>query len=45
MPSGLIDANEDFHVCVVDEWDGSINDCFEMTNSPNKGPEYISVKV
>jgi len=45
MPSGLIDANEDFHVCVVDEGDGSIYDCFEMTNSPNKGPEYITVRV
>ena len=45
MPSGLIDANEDFHVCVVDEGDGSIYDCFEMTNSPKKGPEYLTVRV
>lgn len=45
MPSGLIDANEDFHVCVVDEDDGSIYDCFEMTNSPKKGPEYLTVRV
>ncbi len=45
MPSGLIDANEDFHVCVVDEDDGSIYDCFEMTNSPKKGPEYLTVMV
>ena len=45
MPSGLIDANEDFHVCVVDEDDGSIYDCFEMTNSPKEGPEYLTVMV
>lgn len=45
MPSGLIDANEDFHVCVVDEDDGSIYDCFEMTTSPKKGPEYLTVMV
>lgn len=45
MPSGLIDANEDFHVCVVDEDDGSIYDCYEMTNSPKKGPEYLTVRV
>lgn len=45
MPSGLIDSNEDFHVCVVDEDDGSIFDCFEMTNSPKKGPEYLTVRV
>jgi len=45
MPSGLIDANEDFHVCVVDEDDGSKYDCFELTNSPKKGPEYLIVKV
>ena len=45
MPSGLIGENEDFHVCVVDEDDGSIYDCFEMTNSPKKGPEYLTVKV
>jgi hypothetical protein len=45
MPSGLIDANEDFHVCVVDEDDGSIYDCFEMTNGPKKGPEYLTVRV
>ena len=45
MPSGLIDANEDFHVCVVDEDDGTIYDCFEMTNSPKKGPEYLTVRV
>lgn len=45
MPSGLIDANEDFHVCMVDEDDGSIYDCFEMTNSPKEGPEYLTVMV
>ena len=45
MPSGLIDTNEDFHVCVVDEDDGSIYDCYEMTNSPKKGPEYLTVQV
>lgn len=45
MPSGLIDANEDFHVCVIDEDDGSTYDCFEMTNSPKKGPEYLTVRV
>lgn len=45
MPSGLIDANEDFHVCVVYENGGSIYDCFEMTNSPKKGPEYLTVRV
>lgn len=45
MPSGLIDANEDFHVCVVDENDGSIYDCYEMINSPDKGPEYLTVIV
>lgn len=45
MPSGLIDAKESFHVCVVDEDDGSIYDCFEMTNSPKKGPEYLTVRV
>jgi len=45
MPSGLINANEDFHVCVVDEDDGSTYDCFEMTNSPKKGPEYLTVRV
>ena len=45
MPSGLIDTSEDFHVCVVDEDDGSIYDCFEMTNSPKKGPEYLTVMV
>jgi hypothetical protein len=45
MPSGLIEANEDFHVCVVDENDGSIYDCYEMTNSPEKGPEHLTVRV
>lgn len=45
MPSGLIDTNDDFHVCVVDEDDGSMYDCFEMTNNPNKGPEYLTVRV
>lgn len=45
MPSGLIDTNEDFHVCMVDENDGSIYDCYEMTNSPKKGPEYLTVRV
>ncbi len=45
MPSGLIDANEDFHVCVVDEDDGSIYDCYEMTNNPKKGPENLTVRV
>ena len=45
MPSGLIDANEDFHICVVDENDGSIYDCYEMTNSPKKGPEHLTVRV
>ena len=45
MPSKLIDANEDFHVCVVDENDGSIYDCYEMTNSPKKGPEHLTVRV
>lgn len=45
MPSGLIDANEDFHVCVVDEDDGSIYDCYELTNSPKKGPEFLTIKV
>jgi hypothetical protein len=45
MPSGLIDTNEDFHVCVVDKDDGSIYDCYEMTNSPKKGPEHLTVRV
>lgn len=45
MPSGLIDTNEDFHVCVVDENEGRIYDCYEMTNSPRKGPEYLTVRV
>ena len=45
MPSGLIDANEDFHLCVVDEDNGSIYDCYEMTNSPKKGPEHLTVRV
>jgi hypothetical protein len=45
MPSGLIEANEDFHVCVFDENDGSIYDCYEMTNSPKKGPEHLTVRV
>lgn len=45
MPSGLIDTYEDFHVCVVDENDGSLYDCYEMTNSPKKGPEYLTVRV
>jgi hypothetical protein len=45
MPSGLIEANDDFHVCVVDENDGSIYDCYEMTNSPKKVPEHLTVRV
>ena len=45
IPSGLIDTNEYFHVCVIDEDDGSIYDCIEMTNSPKKGPEYLTVRV
>ncbi len=45
MPSGLIDTNEDFHVCMVDENNGSIYDCYEMTNSPKKGPEYLTVRL
>lgn len=45
MPSGLIESNEDFHVCVNDEDDGRIYDCFGMTNSPKKGPEYLTVRV
>lgn len=45
MPSGLIEANEDFHVCVVDEDDESIYDCYELTNSPKKGPEHLTVRV
>lgn len=45
MPSGLIDVNEDFHVCVVDKENESIYDCYEMTNSPKKGPERLKVRV
>jgi hypothetical protein len=45
MPSGLIDANEDFHVCVVDEDDGSTYRCYEKTNSPYNRPEYLTVRV
>lgn len=45
MPSGLIDTNEAFHVCVVDEDDGSTYDCYKMTNSPRNGPEYLTVRV
>ena len=45
MPSGLIDTNENFHVCVVDEDNGSIYDCYEMTNSPKKVPEHLTVRV
>ncbi len=45
MPSGLIDTYEDFHVCVVDEDDESIYDCYELTNSPKKGPEHLTFRV
>ncbi len=45
MPSGLIDVNEVFHVCVVNENDGGIYDCYEKTNSPYNRPEYLTVRV
>ena len=44
IPSGLIDTNEYFHVCVIDEDDGSIYDCIEI-QTVLKGPEYLTVRV
>jgi hypothetical protein len=36
---------KDFHVCVADEDNGSIYDCFEMTTSTKKGPENLTVRI
>lgn len=45
MPSGLIDTYEEFHICVIDENKGRLYTCYDMTNSPKKGPEYLTIRV
>ncbi|HET6589505.1 MAG TPA: hypothetical protein VFG45_05005 [Candidatus Nitrosocosmicus sp.] len=47
MPSGIIDVNETFHICiegpVTDEGNGVI--CYNLLNNPQRGPEEITIRV
>jgi hypothetical protein len=47
MPSGVIEVNETFHICI----EGSVTDggngmiCYNLLNKPQQGPEEITIRV
>ncbi|WP_134483564.1 hypothetical protein [Candidatus Nitrosocosmicus franklandus] len=47
IPAGLIETDEIFHVCIEDSEDQKNGQvfCYEMTNSPQKKPERIIIRV
>ena len=48
MPSGLIDINEIFHICLEEVGSDEVNDekhCYELKNMPQKAPENIKILV
>ena len=48
IPSGLIDVNEVFHICLEEVDNDEVNDekhCYELKNMPQKAPEIIKILV
>lgn len=48
IPSGLIDVNEVFHICLEEVDSDEVNDekhCYELKNMPQKAPEIINILV
>jgi len=48
IPSGLIDVNEVFHICLEEVDSDEVNDekhCYELKNMPQKAPEIIKILV
>lgn len=46
IPSGLIDVNEVFHICLEEVDSDEVNDekhCYELKNMPQKAPEIIKI--
>jgi hypothetical protein len=47
MPSGVIEVNETFHICIegsVTDW-GNEMICYNILNNPQQGAEEITIRV
>jgi hypothetical protein len=46
-PSGVIEVNETFHVCIEGSVSGGANGmiCYNLLNNPQQGPEEIIIRV
>ncbi|HET6589630.1 MAG TPA: hypothetical protein VFG45_05650 [Candidatus Nitrosocosmicus sp.] len=47
MPSGVIDINEKFHICIGGPITGGGNGiiCYDLINNPKQGPEEITIRI
>lgn len=47
MPSGVIEVNETFHVCIEGPVTGGGNGmiCYNLLNNPQQGPEEITIRI
>ncbi|MDN5846903.1 MAG: hypothetical protein L0H53_11585 [Candidatus Nitrosocosmicus sp.] len=47
MPSGVIEANETFHICIEGPVTGGGNGmiCYNLLNNPKQGPEEITIRI
>jgi hypothetical protein len=47
MPSGVIEVNEAFHICMEGLVTGGGNGviCYDLINNPKQGPEQITIRI
>jgi hypothetical protein len=47
MPSGVIEVNEVFHICIEGPVSGEGNGtiCYNLINNPKQGPEEITIRI
>ena len=47
MPSGVIEVNEAFHICIEGPATGGGNGimCYDLMNNPKLGPEKITIRI
>jgi hypothetical protein len=47
MPSGVIEVNETFHICIEGPVTGGGNAmvCYNLLNNPQQGPEEITIRI
>ena len=47
MPSGVIEVNEEFHICIEGPVTGGGNGiiCYNLLNNPQQGPEEITIRI